>query len=75
MENPEMYPTPKETPAPLKEKSIPFEITRFFLALKITLDTKPQLLKYMKDQIYTDVENLYLRLTDVEVKDFLKAGK
>lgn len=56
-------------------KSIPFEITRFFLALKKTLDEKHQLLQYMRDQIYNDVEVHYLTISDEEVKSFLKADK
>ena len=77
LENPESYPTPivgKITFAQ-KEKSIPFEITRFFLALQETLKEKHQLLPYMRDQIYNDVEIRYLSISDEEVKTFLKAGK
>ena len=58
-----------------REKSIPFEITRFFLALKQTLEEKHQLLDYMRKQIYNDVEVKYLSISDEEVKSFLKAGK
>ena len=65
-----------QTPVGMKpEKSIPFEITRFFLALKQTLAGKHQLLEYMRDQIYNDVETKYLSISDEEVKTFLKAGK
>jgi hypothetical protein len=66
-ENPNLYPTPKES------KSIPFEITRFFIALQRSLDSKHQLLPYMKSQIYNDVERSYLSISDEEVKAFLKS--
>lgn len=69
MENPEMHPTPT------REKSIPFEITRFFIALTQTLNNKHQLLQYMRDQIYNDVEAKYLSITDEEVKTYLKSSK
>jgi hypothetical protein len=53
------------------EKSIDLELSRFFLALHKATE-KPQLLPYLKKQIFDDTEKYYQELSDQEVNNWLK---
>ena len=47
---------------------------RFFLALKRALE-KPQLLPYLREKIYDDVDKGFATITDQEVRDYFNSLK
>jgi hypothetical protein len=53
-----------------KQKTIEFELARFFLALNKAMNI-PQLLPYLKKQIFENTEKNYQTLTDEEVDSWL----
>ena len=57
-----------------KTKTIEFELARFFLALRMSLN-KPQILDYLKKQILDDVEKNYNTLSDDQVEQWLARDK
>jgi len=57
-----------------KGKTIEFELARFFLALRMSLN-KPQILDYLKKQILDDVEKNYNTLSDDQVDQWLARDK
>jgi hypothetical protein len=57
-----------------KGKTIEFELARFFLALRLSLN-KPQILDYLKKQILDDVEKNYNTLSDDQVDQWLARDK
>lgn len=57
-----------------KGRTIEFELARFFLALRMSLN-KPQILDYLKKQILDDVEKNYNTLSDDQVDQWLARDK
>jgi hypothetical protein len=54
----------------ISQKTIDFELARFFLALNKAMDV-PQLLPYLKRQIFDKTEKNYQIITDDEVNAWL----
>ena len=51
-----------------------FLLSKLMLALKRTLDSKHQLLPYLREQIQLETLNNFSKLSDDEVKLFMKLG-
>lgn len=59
--------------ANIPQKTMELELSRFFLALHKAMEV-PQLLPYLKKQIFDNTEKYYATLTDEEVFDWLNRG-
>jgi hypothetical protein len=51
------------------------ELTRFFLSLKKALETRTQLLPYLRKQILDDTEKNFSEISDQEVKEYLQSKR
>jgi hypothetical protein len=59
----------------MENKSLNFEITRFFIALSRTLNNDNSVPAVKKVELVRTVEENYLNITDNEVKEWLKDHK